>query len=184
MKRGLINVGIRDVHPANIDKVRIFAYSVRVEKILKLLMTGTVAAILLMLSACGGTKTTSTSLVPGPHSSPLISGNVSVQAQTNLDYAFDVTSAMQDVTITGSFDTFGGAPNSIRVLIMDDATYKKFIKGDVAAPISDSGPLSNGELNTVIPGPGKYHLTFANSYPAYIAAAQQVKVDIELNWTY
>jgi hypothetical protein len=91
---------------------------------------------------------------------------------------------MQDVTITGSFDTFGGAPNSIRVLIMDDATYKKFVKGDVAAPVLDSGALSNGEINTTIPSPGKYHLTFANTYPAYVAAAQQVKVDIELNWTY
>lgn len=142
------------------------------------------SAILLACSPVAGTSTTTTSLVPGPQSSSLLSGNISVDAETNKDYAFTVEPTMKDTSIVGSFQTFGGAPNHIEVYLMDDATYKTWLKGGTAHILYDSGSLSNGEVNQAISTPGKYHLTFTNRASASLSPAQQVTVSFDLKWTY
>lgn len=155
-------------------------------KKIRFFISGVFLVLLTALSACGqkANTTSTTPLVPGPHSSILVGGNINIAAMTNQDYAFTVDANMRDVTVSGSFDTFGGAPNSIRVFVMDDATYNAWIKGKTVPQLSDSGALSSGDLSTAIPGPGIYHLTFSNTYPAYVAVAQQVKVNILLKWNY
>ena len=145
------------------------------------------SAILLACSPAAGTSTATTSLVPGPQSSSLLSGNISVDAETNKDYAFTVEPTMKDASIVGSFQTFGGAPNHIEVFIMDDATYKTWLKRGTTHILYDSGSLSSGEVNQAIITPTKpsiYHLSFLNSYPASLSPAQQVTVSFELKWTY
>ena len=150
-------------------------------------MAGFATGLLTIISGCGtahGITTPSTSLTPGPQSSSLVNGNISVNAQTNLDYAFTVEPTMKDVHVVGSFDTFGGAPNHIEVYIMDDATYKIWIKGGTARILLDSGSLSSGDIDQAITTPGKYHLTFTNYAPPSLSPAQQVTVSFDLKWTY
>jgi hypothetical protein len=67
---------------------------------------------------------------------------------------------------------------------MDDATYNAWIKGKSLPLLFHSGSMSIGEINQAIPTPGKYHITFSNTFPASTAPGQQVKVDISLKWTY
>ena len=143
------------------------------------------AVVLTTLLACNttGKPTATTLLVPGPQSSSLVTGDISVNAETNLEYAFTVEGTMKDVSIVGSFKTFGGAPNHIEVYIMDDATYKLWIKGRTARILYDSGSLSNGEVNQAITTPGKYHLIFTNLAPPSLSPAQQVTVSFDLKWT-
>ena len=141
--------------------------------------------LLFVISGCNkATSTVTTPLVPGPQSATLVSGDISVTAGTNLDYAFTVEPAMKDVSVVGSFQTFGGAPNHIEVYIMDDATYKTWLKGGTAHILLDSGSLSSGDIDQAITTPGKYHLTFTNYAPASLSPAQQVTVSFDLKWTY
>ena len=143
------------------------------------------AGLLALISGCNtATPTATTPLVPGPQSATLVSGDISVTAGTNLDYAFTVEPAMKDVSVVGSFQTFGGAPNHIEVYIMDDATYKTWLKGGTAHILLDSGSLSSGDIDQAITTPGKYHLTFTNYASASLSPAQQVTVSFDLKWTY
>ena len=153
----------------------------------RVIWAGFLAGLLTTLLACSpvaGTSITTTPLVSGPQSSSLVSGDISVNAETNLDYAFTVEPAMKDVSIIGSFQTFGGAPNHIEVYLMDDATYNLWVKGRTVRILYDSGNLSNGAVNQAIPTPGKYHLTFTNRASASLSPAQQVTVSFDLKWTY
>ena len=153
----------------------------------RVIWAGFLAGLLTTLLACNtaaSTPTATTPLVPGPQSSSLLSGDISVNAETNLDYAFTVEPTMKDVSVVGSFKTFGGAPNHIEVYIMDDATYNLWVKGRTARILYDSGSLSNGEVNQAISTSGKYHLTFTNYASASLSPAQQVTVSFDLKWTY
>ena len=142
--------------------------------------------LLTTLLACSPAASTSTLTAPlatGPQSSTLVNGDISVNAETNNDYAFDVTAAMKDASVVGSFKTFGGAPNHIEVYIMDDATYKLWIKGRTAHILLDSGSLSSGNIDQAITTPGEYHLIFTNYAPSSLSPAQQVTVSFDLKWT-
>jgi hypothetical protein len=157
-----------------------------VNNIFRFLFLAVVAFLLILSAACSKAAATSTSTtprIPGPQSAALVQNDINILAQTNLDYSFMVEDYMKDVKVTGSFSTFGGAPNSIQVYIMDDTTYNSWVKGRTVPILFSSGSLSMGEINQAITTPGKYHLTFSNTYPASVADAQQVKVDIVLNWT-
>jgi hypothetical protein len=146
-----------------------------------------VVLLSILCSCSSGTKTsTSTTPLPtGPQSSPLLDGNISVTAETNLDNAFVVTANMKNVSVAGYFECFGGAPNHIELYLMDDATYKKFLqKPGVPNILYDSQLMSSADINQAITTPGTYHLVFRNISPATLSPAQQVKTTIVLNWTY
>ena len=184
---GTVATRCKKLYEPGIDKNPIFAYSGSVNKYKRVIWAGFLAGLLTTLLACspgGGTPTATTPLVPGPQSSSLVSGNISVNAETNLEYAFTVEPTMKDVNVVGSFKTFGGAPNHIEVYIMDDATYKLWVKGRTARILYDSGSLSNGEVNQAITTPGKYYLIFTNYASPSLSPAQQVTVSFDLKWTY
>jgi hypothetical protein len=147
-----------------------------------------VVLLSILCSCTPGTKnsTSTTPLPTGPQSSPLLDGNISVTAETNLDNAFVVTANMKNVTVAGYFECFGGAPNHIELYLMDDATYKKFLqKPGVPNILFDSQLMTSAEIpNVAITTPGTYHLVFRNISPATLSPAQQVKTTIVLNWTY
>ena len=171
----------------NIDKKSKFTYSRFVIKYFKFVLAGCIFVLFSTLLACNsapGTTTLETSLPAGPQSNVLVSGDISVSAKTNNEYAFNVTSSMKDISVVGTFKTFGGAPNHIEVYIMDDATYKLWIKGHTALILYDSGSLSSGAVNQAITIPGKYYLIFTNYASATISPAQQVTVSFDLKWTY
>ena len=126
--------------------------------------------------------TSSTPVAAGPQSIYLVNGNISVNAETRTNYAFNVTPNMKNVSVVGKFSTFGGAPNAIEVYIMDDATYTKWVKGLTVRILFDSQSLSSGDIDQAIPTPGKYYLIFANYHPASLSPAQQVSTSIELKW--
>jgi hypothetical protein len=169
----------------NIDKTRGFTYSGFVGKYVRVIIAFLFVAVLCMLTACGkGSTVTPTPTVTGPQSQTLVSGDISVSAQTNFDYAFTVTAAMKQVNVSGKFNTFGGAPNHIEVYVMDDATYTNWLKGRTVHILFDSGLMSSGDVDQAITVPGKYHLIFTNYAPATLAAVQQVHTQFTLNWVY
>jgi hypothetical protein len=177
----------KNLSSPNIDKKYKFTYSESVKKCFKIVFTVYCIMLLTVILACGpaaGTSTLTTPITPGPQSAPLVNGNISVKAGTNLDYAFTVEPAMKDVSVVGSFQTFGGAPNHIEVYIMDDATYTTWLKGGTAHILLDSGNLSSGDIDQAITTSGKYHLTFTNYASASLSPAQQVTVSFDLKWTY
>jgi hypothetical protein len=169
----------------NIDKTCGFTYSGFVGKYVRVIITFLFVAVLSMITACGSSSTvTPTPTVTGPQSQTLVSGDISVSAQTNFDYAFTVTAAMKQVNVSGKFNTFGGAPNHIEVYIMDDSTYTNWLKNRIVHILFDSGMLSSGTVDQAITVPGKYHLIFTNYAPATLTAAQQVHTQVTLNWIY
>jgi hypothetical protein len=171
----------------NIDKKSKFTYSRFVIKYFKFVLAGCTFVLFSTILACNSAPsatTLETSLPTGLQSTALVSGDISVSAKTNNEYAFNVTAAMKDVSVVGTFKTFGGAPNHIEVYIMDDATYKLWIKGHTALILFDSGSLSSGAVNQAITVPGKYYLIFTNYASATISPAQQVTVSFDLKWTY
>lgn len=149
------------------------------------LFAGFFIVLLSTLFACGSTTSTTTSSTPvatGPQSIYLVNGNISISAETRTNYAFTVSATMKNVSVVGKFSTFGGAPNSIEVYIMDDATYVKWQKGGTVHILFDSQSLSSGDIDQAITTPGKYYLIFANYHPASLSPAQQVSTSIELKW--
>ena len=157
-------------------------------KYLRALTAVSFIVLLSILCSCNSTPKTTTTTTPlptGPQSAPLLDGNISVTAETNLDNAFVVTKDMKNVTVAGYFECFGGAPNHIELYLMDDATYKKFLqKPGVPNILYDSQLMSSADINQAITLPGTYHLVFRNISPATLSPAQQVKTTITLNWTY
>ena len=156
-------------------------------KYIRVIVAGFLSVLLGALFACSpttGTTTSTTPLATGPQSIYLINGDISVSAETRNNYAFNVTADMKDVSVVGSFKTFGGAPNAIEAYIMDDATYVNWIKGRTVRILFDSESLSSGDIDQAITVPGVYHLVFANYSEASVSPAQQVTVKIELDWVY
>ena len=156
-------------------------------KWIRVILAGFFTVLLGTLFACGpgtGTTTLTTPLPTGPQSEYLINGDISVSAETRNNYAFNVTAAMKDVSVVGSFKTFGGAPNTIEAYLMDDTTYVNWLKNRTVHILFDSGSLSSGDIDQAITVPGEYHLVFANYSEASVASAQQVTVKIELKWVY
>ena len=150
------------------------------------MLVGYFTVLLSALFACGpaaGTTTLTTTLATGPQSIYIVNGNISVSAETRNNYAFNISATMKDVSVVGVFKTFGGAPNTIEVYIMDDATYNKWLKNSgVPNILFDSEQLSSGDIDQAITTPGEYHLVFANYAPASLSPAQQVTTTIELKW--
>ncbi len=147
--------------------------------------------MLLMVTAafsCGPKQsaTTSVPLPPGPQSLSLLSGELTIKSQTNSITAFTVDANMKDVIVKGKFRTTGGFPHTIQAYIMDDATYKLWIKGKTTPVLFDSGQLSSGTIDQPLTTPGKYYLIFTNWYDGVYAETEQVEVsvDVALNWTY
>ena len=161
-------------------------------------MAGSFIVLFGILCGCNSTPkttTTSTPLPTGPQTLPIIDttnttlfpgGSVSITAETNLNYTFNVAANMQDVSVTGYFNCTGGAPNLIEVYLMNDSTYAKWLKnpGGQSTILYDSEEMSSGQLNEAITTPGIYHLIFSNKASADLSAAQAVATTIDLNWTY
>ena len=169
------------------------------KKYLRALLTGSCIIVLLsILCACNSTPKTTTSSTPlptGPQTLPIIDttnttlypgGSISITAETNLNYTFNVAANMQDVSVTGYFNCIGGAPDLIEVYLMDNSTYAKWVKnpGGQSTILYDSEEMSAGALNEANLIPGIYHLIFSNKASADLSAAQAVITKIDLNWTY
>jgi hypothetical protein len=169
------------------------------KKYMRALFTGScIIVILSMLCACNSTSKTTTSSTPlptGPQTLPIIDttnktlypgGSISITAETNLNYTFNIAANMQNVSVTGYFTCTGGAPDLIEVYLMNDATYAKWLKnpGGQSTILYDSEEMSAGELNESNMAPGIYHLIFSNKASADLSAAQAVVTKIDLNWTY
>jgi len=164
-------------------------------KNIKVILAGlSVFVLMSILSACGSAKTTTTStpLPTGPQTLPIIDTTaatpnyISVNAETNQNYTFNIAANMQNASVTGYFYTTGGAPNLIEVYLMDNATYTKWLKnpGGQSTVLYDSEEMSSGELNKANLSPGTYHLIFSNKATADLSAAQAVVTKVDLNWTY
>jgi hypothetical protein len=164
-------------------------------KNIKVILAGLSVVVLTgILAACGSAKTTtsSTPLPTGPQTLPIIDTTgatpnyISVTAETNQNYTFNIAANMQNASVTGYFYTTGGAPNLIEVYLMDNATYTKWLKnpGGQSTILYDSEEMSSGELNKANLSPGIYHLIFSNKASADLAPAQAVVAKIDLNWTY
>jgi len=164
-------------------------------KSLRALLAVSFLVLFSVLSACGSgakTTTTSTPLPTGPQSLPIIDTTaatpnyISVTAETNQNYTFNIAANMQGASVTGYFYTTGGAPNLIEVYLMDNATYTKWLKnpGGQSTILYDSEEMSSGELNKANLPAGTYHLIFSNKATADLSAAQEVVTKIDLNWTY
>ena len=164
-------------------------------KNIKVILAGlSVVVLTVILSACGSAKTTtsSTPLPIGPQTLPIIDTTaatpnyISVTAETNQNYTFNIAANMRNASVTGYFYTTGGAPNLIEVYLMDNATYTKWLKnpGGQSTILYDSEEMSSGELNKANLSPGTYHLIFSNKASADLSAAQEVVTKIDLNWTY
>ena len=164
-------------------------------KNIKVILAGLSVVVLTgILSACGSAKTTTTStpLPTGPQTLPIIDTTaatpdyISVTAETNQNYTFNIAANMQNASVSGYFYTTGGAPNLIEVYLMDNATYTKWLKnpGGQSNILYDSEEMSSGELNKANLPAGTYHLIFSNKASANLSAAQEVVTKIDLNWTY
>jgi hypothetical protein len=164
-------------------------YSKCMKKYKIILLFGFCAVLLSVFSACGPkdgrtTETITTSTTPGPQSVSLVTGEVSVDAETNYVTTFTVDANMTEVTVEGNFRTVDGRPN-IEVYIMDDATYTAWLRGtNVSTILYDSEKKSVGFINQSIKVPGQYHLIFTNWSAASYTPSQKVTVNFDLKWTY
>ena len=164
-------------------------------KNIRAILAGLLVVVLLgILSACGSAKTTtsSTPLPTGPQTLPIIDSTgatpnyISITAETNQNYTFNIAANMQGASVTGYFQCNGGSPNLIEVYLMDDATYTKWLKnpGGQSTILYDSETMSAGALDEENLPPGTYHLIFSNKATADLSASQNVVTKINLNWTY
>ena len=164
-------------------------------KNIRAILAGLLVVVLLgILSACGSAKTTtsSTPLPTGPQTLPIIDSTgatpnyISITAETNQNYTFNIAANMQGASVTGYFQCNGGSPNLIEVYLMDNATYTKWLKnpGGQSTILYDSEEMSAGGLSKTNLPPGTYHLIFSNKATADLSASQNVVTKINLNWTY
>ena len=164
-------------------------------KNIRAILAGLLVVVLLgILSACGSAKTTtsSTPLPTGPQTLPIIDSTgatpnyISITAETNQNYTFNIAANMQGASVTGYFQCNGGSPNLIEVYLMDNATYTKWLKnpGGQTTILYDSETMSAGALDEENLPPGTYHLIFSNKATADLSASQNVVTKINLNWTY
>ena len=166
-------------------------------KRLRALLAMSFLVLFSVLCACNSaakTTTTSTPLPTGPQSLPIIDTTaatpdyITVTAETNQNYTFNIAANMQNASVTGYFYTTGGAPNLIEVYLMDNATYTKWLKnpGGQSTILYDSEEMSAGGLNKTNLPPGTYHLIFSNKATASTDSpgTQEVKTKVDLNWTY
>lgn len=124
-----------------------------------------------------------------PQSLPIVDSTVatpnyiSIPAETNKNYTFNIAQNMTNVSVTGYFECTESSPNLIEVYIMDDATYAKWLKNPSGQStiLYDSEEMSSGSVSETNLTPGTYHLVFSNKSSD---AAQDVIAKIDLYWTY
>ncbi len=143
--------------------------------------------IVLVVAAIGGILglgfLNSLSSAPGWHSFTVVNGLVSVPAGRYHNYPFSVPSGATSIIVNGTFSASG----DIDVLVADQPAYDlppqitvggKLPDSQIANHYYDSGQVTVGSLNMVLPRAGTYYLVFSNMFSS--ASSKNVESTVNL----
>ena len=107
-----------------------------------------------------------------PVTRKIASGRVMVKPRERAAYRIEITPDMRNAQIIGNFTAYGGATNAVSAVIMQDAEYANWIKGQAAEAFYTSGGQKSTDQFALRLGPGNYELGISNrlsrSGPKYV----------------
>jgi hypothetical protein len=105
-----------------------------------------------------------------PRSTPIargiVSGNVMVNVGSYVSRNFTVPSMISNARVDGTFAVSGGIQNTIKLYIMDGASFVDWQNGLQASMFYDSGEANSGNVTATLPSTGTYYLVFDNTFSA------------------
>ena len=117
-----------------------------------------------------------------PHVMNLVDTAFTLNALQGMNWKFDVPANATNVQVEGTFTASGGARNDVELYLLNDDEFVNWQNGHAVNTLYNSGRLTQGTLNTVLPsGAGTYHLVFNNKFSVFSPKA--VKASIRLHYT-
>lgn len=83
--------------------------------------------------------------------------------------------------LSGTFTASGGSGNDIIVLVMGATDYVNWENEHQASTYYDSGQITTGGFNVILPSSGTYHLVYSNQFS--IISTKNVNTQANLAYT-
>jgi len=118
---------------------------------------------------------------PQPHSLPIGTGALTVNASAYSWYEVPVPPRVSTVSITGHFTATGGTGNDIIVYILDGDGFVNFKNGHPASTFYNSGKVTTASISAVLPNaPTSYYLVLDNRFS--LLTPKAVEMNATLNY--
>jgi len=95
---------------------------------------------------------------------PIVNGNVTINARTCLDYQFNVPANVTNAWVWGTFTAHGGTGNDIKVYIFDKTNLNYYNAGQKFNALYQSGQTTNATIRANIVCSGNYYLVLDNEF--------------------
>jgi hypothetical protein len=93
-------------------------------------------------------------------------------------YKFVVPVGATESVLQGHFNAAGGDGNDVEVWVMNDDGYVNWQNKHSVIPVYNSGRITQGTINVVLPQPGTYYLVFNNRFSFLSAKAVQDNINL------
>jgi hypothetical protein len=94
----------------------------------------------------------------------IVNSSIVVPAGQYHYYWTAIPAGETSLSITGSFTVSGGPTNDVEVFVMDQASYESWANGYQVSTYFDSGRVSNGNIDALLPISGTYYLIYSNIF--------------------
>ncbi len=116
---------------------------------------------------------------PQPHSIPIGTGALTVNATAYSWYQVSVPPGVASVSITGHFTATGGMGNDIIAFILDEDGFTNFKNGHSARTFYNSDKVTTASINVTLPNtPTSYYLVFDNRFSLLTPKAVQLNATL------
>ena len=113
-----------------------------------------------------------------PVTRKIASGRVLVKPRERVEYRIEITPAMFNVQVIGTFTAYGGSTNTVTAALMPETEYTSWIAGHDARAYYSSDGQKSGDQFAVRLDPGLYAFVISNRLSR--TAAKYVYLDVEL----
>ena len=113
-----------------------------------------------------------------PVTRKIASGRVLVKPRERVEYRIEITPAMYNAQVIGSFTAYGGSTNTVTAALMPETEYASWIAGHDAKAYYSSDGQKNVDQFAVRLDPGMYSFVISNRLSR--TATKYVYLDVEL----
>lgn len=142
--------------------------------VLLVIIIAVVVAVSLMNSNGG-------SIIPTTHTTNIVNGLVTVNANSYEYYTFTVPSGASNIQVSGSFTASGGSGNDIKVYVFDQSDFVNWQNGHAASAYYQSGQTTTGTISATLPSSGTYVLVYDNTFS--IISQKNVNTEADFSYT-
>lgn len=118
------------------------------------------------------------SITPILHTTEIVNGVATVNADSYVDYAFNIPSDATSVSVAGTFSVQGTSLTNITVYIFDSTNFNHYENGQNYIALYQSGETSSALISASISSNGNYYLVLDNDFSTTSQKTVNIQSDV------